>query len=121
MWSKPENSSDRLGETLLNKRLSKQIQHEARETHQGKGIFKLERLRFILIDRLAERALKLCGALQGYTSPGAGSSGVAARLNCPPEITMHVLRRATGQKKSAPAIGLGQIVETVLMCLSYPL
>lgn len=61
MWSKPENLKDRLGEALLSKRLSKQVQHEARETHQGEGIFKLERLRFISIDRLAERALKLCG------------------------------------------------------------
>jgi len=31
------------------------------------------------------------GRLQGYTSPGTGSCGVAARLNCPPEITLHVL------------------------------
>jgi len=30
--------------------------------------------------------------MSGYTSPGTGSSGVAARLNCPPEITVHVLR-----------------------------
>lgn len=30
--------------------------------------------------------------MQGYTSPGTGCSGVAARLNCPPEITVHVLR-----------------------------
>jgi predicted MPP superfamily phosphohydrolase len=29
----------------------------------------------------------------GYTSVGAGSSIVAARLNCPPEITLHHLRR----------------------------
>jgi len=33
------------------------------------------------------------GDLPGYTSRGTGSSGVAARLNCPPEITVHVLRR----------------------------
>lgn len=33
-------------------------------------------------------------ALQGYTSPGTGSCGVAARLNCPPEITLHTLRAA---------------------------
>lgn len=33
------------------------------------------------------------GTMQGYTSPGTGSSGVAARLNCPPEITVHVLQR----------------------------
>jgi predicted MPP superfamily phosphohydrolase len=32
------------------------------------------------------------GGMCGYTSPGTGSSGVAARLNCPPEITVHVLR-----------------------------
>jgi len=30
----------------------------------------------------------------GYTSPGTGSCGVAARFNCQPEITLHVLRRA---------------------------
>lgn len=31
------------------------------------------------------------GRLQGYTSPGTGGCGVAARLNCPPEITLHIL------------------------------
>jgi predicted MPP superfamily phosphohydrolase len=35
-----------------------------------------------------------CG-LQGYTSAGTGSCGVAARFNCPPEITVHVLRTGT--------------------------
>jgi len=30
--------------------------------------------------------------MQGYTSRGAGCSGVQARLNCPPEITIHTLR-----------------------------
>jgi len=30
--------------------------------------------------------------MNGYTSVGAGSSVVAARLNCPPEITLHALR-----------------------------
>jgi predicted MPP superfamily phosphohydrolase len=29
----------------------------------------------------------------GYTSVGAGSSVIAVRLNCPPEITLHCLRR----------------------------
>ena len=29
----------------------------------------------------------------GYTSVGAGSSVVPVRLNCPPEITLHCLRR----------------------------
>lgn len=31
--------------------------------------------------------------MQGYTSVGAGSSIVPVRLNCPPEITLHHLRR----------------------------
>jgi hypothetical protein len=31
--------------------------------------------------------------MTGYTSAGAGSSVVAVRLNCPPEITVHRLRR----------------------------
>ena len=31
-------------------------------------------------------------SLLGYTSPGTGSCGVAARLNCPPEVTLHILR-----------------------------
>jgi len=49
----------RFGETLLRKRLHQQERHEARLSHQGEGIFKLERLRFVSIDRLAEKALKL--------------------------------------------------------------
>ncbi len=32
--------------------------------------------------------------MAGYTSVGCGSSIVAVRLNCPPEITLHRLRRA---------------------------
>ncbi|MDX2080632.1 MAG: metallophosphoesterase [Terrimicrobiaceae bacterium] len=31
------------------------------------------------------------GNLTGYTSRGAGGSGLAARLSCPPEITVHIL------------------------------
>ncbi|MGD8909765.1 MAG: metallophosphoesterase family protein [Chromatiales bacterium] len=31
--------------------------------------------------------------MQGYTSVGAGTSIVEVRLNCPPEITLHTLRR----------------------------
>jgi uncharacterized protein len=31
--------------------------------------------------------------MRGYTSVGAGSSVVPVRLNCPPEITLHCLRR----------------------------
>ncbi|MDZ4788430.1 MAG: metallophosphoesterase [Blastochloris sp.] len=33
-----------------------------------------------------------CGGMQGYTSVGTGSCGVAARFYCPPEITVHRLR-----------------------------
>jgi len=32
--------------------------------------------------------------LVGYTSPGAGTSIVDVRLNCPPEVTLHRLERA---------------------------
>ena len=32
--------------------------------------------------------------LHGYTSAGTGSCGVHARFNCPPEITVHLLRSA---------------------------
>jgi uncharacterized protein len=32
-------------------------------------------------------------SMSGYTSVGAGSSVVPVRLNCPPEITVHCLRR----------------------------
>lgn len=45
--------------------------------------------------RLSQKFLKgrwEYNGLQGYTSPGTGSCGVAARLNCPPEITLHTLR-----------------------------
>ena len=31
--------------------------------------------------------------LQGYTSPGSGTCIVDVRLNCPPEITVHTLRK----------------------------
>ena len=40
------------------------------------------------------------GALQGYTSPGTGSCGVPARLNCPPEITLHRLRVPASRPRS---------------------
>jgi len=32
------------------------------------------------------------GPLQGYTSRGTGASGLPVRLNCMPEVTLHVLR-----------------------------
>jgi uncharacterized protein len=43
--------------------------------------------------RLGSGAWRYRG-MAGYTSVGAGSCIVAARLNCPPEITLHRLRRA---------------------------
>ena len=52
------------------------------------------------IDRRFVRGPWRHGGLQGYTSPGTGSCGVAARLNCPPEITLHVLR--AGQTSGCP-------------------
>ncbi len=36
------------------------------------------------------------GLMSGYTSRGAGCSGVQARFNCPPEITIHTLRSTGG-------------------------
>jgi len=42
--------------------------------------------------RLGRGAWRYHG-LQGYTSPGAGACVVDARFNCPPEITLHELRR----------------------------
>jgi uncharacterized protein len=51
----------------------------------------------ITLDSVLPRRLR-SGAWQyhhmtGYTSVGAGSCIVAVRLNCPPEITLHHLRR----------------------------
>jgi len=40
-------------------------------------------------------------SLQGYTSRGIGTSGVDCRWHCPPEITVHVLRRL--KAPAAPA------------------
>lgn len=37
------------------------------------------------------------GRMLGYTSVGAGTSIVPVRLNCPPEITLHELRRGDPQ------------------------
>lgn len=41
------------------------------------------------------------GDVQGYTSPGTGSCGIAARLNCPPEITVHTLRSGFCESKKS--------------------
>jgi uncharacterized protein len=40
-------------------------------------------------------------AMQGYTSVGAGTSLLPVRLNCPPEITLHVLHRGDAHGASA--------------------
>ncbi|MBI9113066.1 metallophosphoesterase [Maridesulfovibrio ferrireducens] len=37
------------------------------------------------------------GKMIGYTSRGAGCSGVTARFNCPPEATIHTLRKANSE------------------------
>ena len=48
--------------------------------------------------RNADAPYRLCtgswryGGLQGYTSRGCGVSVVDVRLNCPPEVTLHILR-----------------------------
>lgn len=34
--------------------------------------------------------------MQGYTSVGAGTSVVNVRINCPPEVTLHILTRGPG-------------------------
>jgi predicted MPP superfamily phosphohydrolase len=41
-------------------------------------------------------------SMVGYTSPGAGTSIVDVRLNCPAEITVHRLRRG---QEAAPTVG----------------
>lgn len=54
----------------------------------------------VMILRHSRCPRRLCGGawqygrLQGYTSRGTGSSGLAARFNCPPEIVVHRLMRA---------------------------
>lgn len=50
------------------------------------------------IDRKFVRGAWQHGRLRGYTSPGTGSCGVAARLNCPPEVTLHILRRSANAR-----------------------
>ncbi|HEY6599543.1 MAG TPA: metallophosphoesterase [Pseudomonadales bacterium] len=47
------------------------------------------------IPRRLGRGLWRHGNMLGYTSPGAGTSIVDVRVNCPPEITLHRLRRAS--------------------------
>ncbi|HTP76765.1 MAG TPA: metallophosphoesterase [Rhizomicrobium sp.] len=49
----------------------------------------------VLPRRLGAGAWRYQG-MTGYTSVGAGTSIVPVRINCPPEITLHILRRAAG-------------------------
>lgn len=42
------------------------------------------------------------GTMYGYTSAGAGTSVVPVRFNCPPEITLHELRRESRAEPAAP-------------------
>lgn len=45
------------------------------------------------IPRRLGRGFWRVNGMQGYTSPGAGTSVVNVRLNCPPEVTVHTLTR----------------------------
>ena len=52
---------------------------------------------FVLLRNAPVAARFLAGpwtenGMPGYTSRGTGATGVAARLFCPPEITLHTLR-----------------------------
>jgi len=50
------------------------------------------KLEAVLPRRMGAGAWKYRG-MNGYTSVGVGTSILPVRLNCPPEITLHVLRR----------------------------
>jgi uncharacterized protein len=51
------------------------------------------KLEAVLPRRMGAGAWKHLG-MNGYTSVGVGTSILPVRLNCPPEVTLHVLRRA---------------------------
>jgi uncharacterized protein len=59
-------------------------------------------LESVLPRRMGAGAWRYLG-MQGYTSVGVGTSLLAVRLNCPPEITLHVLHRGDEQGASARA------------------
>lgn len=46
------------------------------------------------VPRRMVRGLWTYREMMGYTSRGAGTTGIEARYNCPPEITLHILRSA---------------------------
>ncbi len=49
----------------------------------------------LVINADCPRSIAVCdwehAGMQGYTSPGTGTSGVPARFFCPPEVTIHIL------------------------------
>jgi predicted MPP superfamily phosphohydrolase len=49
--------------------------------------------------------------MAGYTSVGAGSSVVPVRFNCPPEVTLHRLRRAVRGPTSIRPVSYPELVE----------
>ena len=46
------------------------------------------------LDRSYIKGAWVSGNMRGYTSRGTGACGVAARLNCMPEVTVHILEKA---------------------------
>src|SRR5215469_11804810 len=88
----------RLGRLHARQRLGIETDHEAHIFGQGINFFHIEN--WYSIHSLIRTTLKLSmgsGAwkyhdMVGYTSAGVGSSIVAVRLNCPPEIALHHLR-----------------------------
>ncbi len=52
----------------------------------------------LVINADCPRSMAACdweyASMQGYTSPGTGTSGVPARFFCPPEVTIHILTRS---------------------------
>ena len=53
-----------------------------------------------VLPRRMGRGSWTCHKMTGYTSVGVGSSIVAVRFNCPPEITLHHLRRPSSLARS---------------------
>ena len=60
-------------------------------------------LEAVLPRRMGAGAWEYSG-MKAYTSVGVGTSQLAVRLNCPPEITLHVLHRGAEQRASASTL-----------------
>jgi hypothetical protein len=89
----------RFGRRYARRRLQIEKDHEAQVFGQGINFFHFENLPLSHIVIRGGLVLTGSGAwkygsLIGYTSVGAGSSIVPVRFNCPPEITLHHLRRS---------------------------